>query len=358
MSMTANDLARRIGATVQGNGDVELTGCATLEQAQPSDVSFLANRKYAKLLGTTQAGAVVVSADDVRMADDRLLLIADDPYFAFRQAMVELVGFRSPPAPGISEQASIASSATIGRDCYIGPFAVVSEGAVVGDGCVLYPHSYVGRGATVGDQCTLHPGVTVYDACRLGSRVTLHAGCSIGQDGFGYATHGEPGQPPVHHKIPPAGNVVIEDDVEMGAHCSVDRATMGSTVVGRGSKFSNGVTIGHGSKVGPFNLLVAQVGLAGSVTTGAYVAMGGQVGVAGHLKVGDQTQIAAKSGVASDVPDKVQFGGAPAQPFADAKRQILAMTRLPDLVADSRKMRKRIEKLEAKLAELEAASEE
>ncbi|MEX0744155.1 MAG: UDP-3-O-(3-hydroxymyristoyl)glucosamine N-acyltransferase [Phycisphaeraceae bacterium] len=347
--MTANELARRIGATVHGDGETELTGCATLEHAGPGEVSFLANRKYVKMLNTTRAGAVVVSPDDAKLGEDQLLLIAEDPYFAFRQAMVELIGFRPAPPPGVATQASIAASATIGRDCYIGPFVVVDEEAVIGDGCVLYPHTYVGRRATLGDHCTLHPGVTVYDHCQLGQRVTLHAGCSIGQDGFGYATHGEAGTPPVHHKIPPAGNAVIEDDVEMGAHCSVDRATMGSTIVDRGSKFSNGVTIGHGSKVGPHNLLVAQVGLAGSVTTGAYVAIGGQVGVAGHLKIGDQSQIAAKAGVVADVPEKVQFGGAPAQPFVEVKRQVFALTRLPEMVAELRKMRKRMAKLEAQL---------
>ncbi|MEX0654927.1 MAG: UDP-3-O-(3-hydroxymyristoyl)glucosamine N-acyltransferase [Phycisphaeraceae bacterium] len=348
--MTAQELADRIGATVQGDGGVEVTGCATLEAAGPDDVTFLVNRKYARLLQSTQAGAVVLSADDAKVAGERTVLVADDPYYAFRQAMVALVGFRQQPEPGVSELASVAGSATVGEGCYIGPFVAIDEGAVVGDRCVLYPHTYVGRDAKVGDGCILHPGVTVYDKCVLGNRVTLHAGCSIGQDGFGYATHGQTGEPPVHHKIPPAGNAVVEDDVELGAHCSVDRATMGSTVIGRGSKFSNSVTIGHGAKVGPHNLLVAQVGIAGSATTGAYVAIGGQVGVAGHLHIGDQSQIAAKAGVIHDLPGNNQYGGAPAQVFADTKRQVLALAKLPDMVTEFRKLRKRVAELEAKLA--------
>lgn len=329
---------------MRGDGSRPLTGCATLEQAGPEDVSFLVNRKYIGQIAASRAGAVVLAADDAELAGDHhTLLVADDPYFAFRNAMAELVGFRQHPAAGVSERASVADSATVGKDCYIGPFAVIAEGAVVGDRCAIYPHCYVGPSARVGDDCALFPNVTVYDHCVLGDRVTLHAGCVIGQDGFGYATHAG-----THHKIPPSGNAVVEDDVEMGAGCSVDRATMGSTVIGAGSKFSNNVTIGHGTRVGRHNLLVAQVGLAGSVQTGNYVAMGGQVGVAGHLKIGDQAQIAAKAGVVSDLQGGAQYGGAPAQPFNDAKRQILALTRLPELSTAFRKLQKRVARLEEK----------
>ncbi|MFP4144139.1 MAG: UDP-3-O-(3-hydroxymyristoyl)glucosamine N-acyltransferase [Phycisphaeraceae bacterium] len=349
MEMTARQLADHIGARLRGDGSTPLTGCATLDQAGPGDVSFLANRKYASQLATTQAGAVVLSPDDADRYQGPAALIADDPYFAFREAMVALAGFREQPPPGIDERAVIDAAATLGEDCHVGAFAVVAAGAVVGDRCVIYPGCYVGPDAKIGDDCILYPSVTVYDRCELGSRVTLHAGCVIGQDGFGYATHANAGGAPAHHKIPQTGNAVVEDDVEMGANCSVDRASMGSTVIGRGTKFSNSVTIGHGTRVGKYNLFVAQVGLAGSVVTGDYVVMGGQVGVAGHLRIGDGVQIAAQSGVMHDLEANTQYGGSPARPFTETKRQLLAMGRLPDLLGSVRKLEKRVAELEARI---------
>ncbi len=347
MPMTLAQLADRIGAELRGDPAVEVSACATLDDARPGDVSFLVNPRYAARLPHTQASAIVLGPGDTAHANPaQNLLVADDAYFAFREAMVALMGFNQHPPPGVSDQAVVADSARLGRDCYVGPHAVIAENAQLGDRCVVYPHAYLGAHATIGDETVLHPHVTIYTRCIVGSRVTLHAGCSIGQDGFGYATHAG-----VHHKIPPTGNVVIEDDVEMGAHCSVDRATMGSTVIGAGSKFSNAVTVAHGSRVGRANLFVAQVGLAGSVTTGNYVVMGGQVGVAGHLNIGDQARIAAKTGVANDLPGGAQYGGAPAQPLTDAKRQILSLARLPALQTTVRRLEKRLAELEKQLAQ-------
>jgi len=216
---------------------------------------------------------------------------------------------------------------------------------VLGDRCTVYPHCHIGREASLGEQCILYPNATVYERCVLGDRVTLHAGCVIGQDGFGYATHQG-----AHRKIPQAGRVVIGDDVEMGAHCSVDRATLGETVIGEGTKFSNSVTIGHGTKVGRHNLFVAQVGLAGSVKTGDYVALGGQVGVAGHLSIGDQAQVAGHSGVISDVPPGVNYGGAPAQPLKELFRIHAQLRKLPEFARTVKSLSKRLAKLEASVA--------
>jgi len=353
MGLTLTDLAERIGAVVQGDGRIEVTGCAGLADAGPEDVSFVANPRYVKHLQTTQAGAVIVSPAEAKEAGERTLLVADDPYFAFRQAVVALYGFRRQPTPGISELAVVDPSAQVGEGCSIQPFAVIAADAVIGDRCVIYPHCYVGPRARIGDDCILYPNVTVYDDCVLGHRVTLHAGCVIGQDGFGYATHALEGEPPRHHKIPQIGNAVVEDDVEMGANCAIDRATVGSTVVGRGTKFSDMVTIGHGTKVGPHNLLVAQVGLAGSVQTGQYVVMGGQVGAAGHLTVGDGAQFAGKSAIVTDIPPgKGPYGGIPAIPLNIAKRNALFSAQMPDFIKNVRKMQKRLEKVEAELDKL------
>jgi UDP-3-O-[3-hydroxymyristoyl] glucosamine N-acyltransferase len=278
MSMTLAELAERIGATLRparaDEASRRVVGCARLEEAGAEDVTFLANPRYNSQLATTRAAAVIVAPDVA--TEGRNLLVADDPYFAFRNAVVALHPPRRHPhvtdGPW-SPLAVIHRSAKVGPDTHVHPYAVISEGAEVGAGCELYPHVFIGPGAKVGDGCVLHPNVTVYDGCVLGNRVIVHAGCVIGQDGFGFATHGG-----LHHKIPQVGNVVIGDDVEMGANCTVDRATLGSTVIGEGSKFSDLVAVGHGAHIGRHNLLVALVGIAGSAETGDYVAMGGQAG--------------------------------------------------------------------------------
>ncbi len=292
-SMRLDELARAISADlVGGDPSTDITSCATLEAAKPGQLSFLANPKYLAQLQTTSATAVCVSP--AVTSTNTALLQSKDPYYAFTQAMILLHGFRKHPFTGIH------------------PRAYVDPTASVGENTIVYPNAFIGPRVKIGKDCIIYPNVTIYDDCVLGDRVTLHAGCSIGQDGFGYATHARKGEAPAHHKIPQIGNVVIEDDVELGANCSIDRATMGSTVIGRGTKFSNGVVIGHGTKVGPYNLYVAQVGIAGSVKTGAYVVMGGQVGVAGHLTIGDQVQIGAQAGIMNDLESKMNYVGSPA----------------------------------------------
>ena len=343
------DLAEKIGATIQGDPALILTGYNTLEAACETEVSFLANNKYAAAAKATKAAAIVVAPDQASELEGRTLLIADDPYFAWRNVMVEMIGFRKHPAPAVSEHANVHPTATLGQGVYVGPGVTIEANATIGDRTALYPGCYVGPDARIGCDCILYANVVVYDRCVLGDRVTLHGNCVIGQDGFGYATHGG-----AHHKIPQSGNAVIEDDVEMGACCSIDRATVGSTVIGKGTKFSNSVTIGHGTKVGPHNLYVAQVGLAGSVTTGSYVVMGGQVGVAGHLKIGSMVKVAATSAIAKDVPDNCDVGGTPALPVADARRMVMSQFKLPSALAELRKLKKQVAKIEQQLSERDA----
>lgn len=341
--MTLDELAPVIKATVRGDGSKQVTACAGLEDATPEHMSFLANRKYAPLLQTTSAGAVILSIEDARSAPDgQNLMVADDPYFAFREALVALHGWREQPEPGISTRAYVDDTAEIAELCTIRPFAFVAPRARIGKRCVIYPGCYIGRDVEIGDDCVLFPNVTIYERCRIGRNVTLHAGCVVGQDGFGYVTRDG-----MHKKIPAVGNVVIGDDVEMGAGCVVDRATVGATVIRDGCKFSDLVAIGHGSTVGRHNLLVAQVGLAGSVKTGDYVVMGGQVGVAPHLEIGDGVQIAAKSGVMHDLPEKQKYGGQPALPLHDAKRIVLSQMKVPDLIKEVKQLRQRLADIEA-----------
>jgi len=251
------------------------------------------------------------------------LLKTSDPYYAFTQAVILLHGHRRHPHAGIHPAAHVDASASIGERA------------------TIYPGVYIGPRVRVGTDCILYPNVVIYDDCILGDRVTLHAGTVIGQDGFGYATHG--GE---HHKIPQIGNVVIEDDVEIGACVCIDRATLGSTVIGKGTKFSNLIAIGHGTKIGPHGLLVAQVGIAGSSEIGHHVIIGGQAGIAGHLSIGDQVSIGAQSGVHTDVPDKGVLLGAPAMPARQARRVAMLYTQLPQLAERIKELEKKLEALQ------------
>jgi UDP-3-O-[3-hydroxymyristoyl] glucosamine N-acyltransferase len=318
--LTLKQLAARIDAEPVGNPDIVIHSVHTLEEAQAGQVSFLANPKYLKQLETTRASAVIVAPT---VSSERLALLrAKDPYYAFMQAVVALHGHRVHPFKGIHPDAHVDPTATVGENC------------------ILYPGVFVGPRVRMGRDCVLYPNVVIYDDTVLGDRVIVHAGTSIGEDGFGYATHKG-----THHKIPQVGNVIIEDDVEIGANCSIDRATLGSTVIGRGTKFSNAIAIGHGTKVGPGCLFVAQVGVAGSVSVGHHVTMAGQVGIAGHLKIGDNVTIAAQSGIIGDVPEQTTIMGTPALPASRARRVWGVYAQLPDILERLRKLEAQVEEL-------------
>ncbi len=345
-AITAAVLAAELGGEVVGPGDRVLRSCASLQKAGPDQLSFVANQKYAKDLATTQAAAVIVSPNVTpesldRRADSPLALIrCADPYFAFRQAVVKLHGFRPAPPAGISPGAHVDASAKIGHNVTIGPSAVIGANVRIGDDCVIHANATILSGATLGNGCVVHPSCVIYEECVLGHRVILQAGAVIGNDGYGFATHGG-----IHHKIPQVGRVILEDDVEVGANTVVERAVLELTVIGQGTKLGNSVVIGHNCIIGQHHLLVSQVGIAGSTTTGRYVVMAGQVGVAGHLHIGDQVTVAAQSGLMQDVPDKQTIGGAPAMEVRRARKVYMHFMQLPELAG-------RIRALEDQLAEL------
>lgn len=345
--MTLDSLAERIDAEVIGDGSVRIRGCASIDRAGPDEIAFVANRKYARYLSSTQAAAVIIGPD-VSAPEGIARLVAKDPYFAFRQAMVVLHGFRQHPRPmdapdpgTHSPVAMIHPEAKVHPAAVVHPYVVVEAGAQVGPRTVLYPGVYIGEDSIVGDDCILYPNVVIYNRCRLGSRVTLHSCCVIGQDGFGYATHEG-----AHHKIPQHGVVVIDDDVELGAGCAIERAAMEETRIGRGTKFADLISIGHGTTIGEHCLFVSLVGVSGSVDIGNYVVLGGQVGVVGHLSIGDGVQAAGKSAIASDVPAGMRVGGIPATEFNIAKRNALASTQLAETTRRVRELEKRIAELE------------
>lgn len=354
MAIPLRELAERLDATIEGDGDLMIDGCAPVDRAKPGEITFIANRKYVRHLAATKASAVLVDAE-TKCPEGITRVICADPYFAFRNTLIELYGFREHPplmdeAKGagaeswtgahVSERAAVHPSATIGVGAVLHPFAVVDAGATIGARSVLYPGSYVGVDAAIGEECVLHPSVTVYDRCVLGDRVILHSSTVVGQDGFGYATHG--GE---HHKIPQTGIVVIEDDVELGAGCAIERAAMGETRIGRGTKFADLISIGHGTTVGEHCLFVSLVGVSGSVEVGRYVVLGGQVGVTGHLSIGDGVQAAGKTAITSDVAPGRRLGGQPAVDIDQAKRNVLVGR---DLYGLSRRVRQ----LERELAKL------
>jgi UDP-3-O-[3-hydroxymyristoyl] glucosamine N-acyltransferase len=325
--MTLDELATKIGATITGDASANVTSCATLDQAKPGQVSFLANPKYIKQLETTLATAAVVG---MKVSIDRpglTLLKAKDPYYTFMQAVVALHGYRKHPHEGVH------------------PMAYVDATASVGVGTVVYPGAFVGPGAKVGRDCILYPNAVVYDGCVLGDRVTVHAGAAVGVDGFGYAT-----QEGVHHKIPQTGNVILEDDVEIGANCAIQRATLGSTIIGKGTKFGDLIDIGHGTKIGPHALFVGLIGIAGSVNIGHHCTIAGQAGMAGHIKIGDNVTIGGQAGVMESLDDNSTVFGAPAMPASTARRVYTHFTQLPELVS-------RIKELEKKLEEMETRNE-
>ncbi len=325
---------------LKGDAGLRIGQVATLEDAVEGDVSFLSNPKYEKMLQTTRASVVVVGPD-VPAPEHLNLIRVEDPYAAITVLIVKLHGYRQhrrvPPA---SAGVYVHESARIGPNAIIHPGATVDHDVVIGTDAVIYPGCYVGPRCRVGDKVLLYPNVVLYDDTVVGNRVTIHSNTVVGEDGLGYA--------PVNGqwiKIPQIGHVEIDDDVEIGASCAIDRATLGKTRIGRGTKFSNLIAIGHGTHIGEHCLFVAQTGVAGSVTVGSHVTMAGQAGVVGHIRIGDRATIGAKAGVTNNVPDGETVLGAPAIPIREHKRHIAHIARLPELS-------KRVKLLEKELAEL------
>ncbi len=319
--------------------DRTVCGVNTLQDAGDGELSFLSNPKYLVFLSKTQASAVVVT-EDVEVPDRLSALRCADPYAAITVAIITIHGHRTHPQWGLSERAVIDPSAKIGKNPNIAAGATVSANASVGDDCTLYPGCYVGDGVVMGDGCTLFPNVVVYNDCVLGDRVTIHAGSVVGQDGLGYAPHNGK-----WFKIPQIGRTIIGDDVEIGANCAIDRATIGQTEIGDGTKFGNVIVIGHGTKIGPDCMFVGLVGVAGSATIGKHVTLSGQVGVAGHITIGDNVRVGAGSSVLSSAKENADLLGAPAIPIEEARRSMIAAQKLPDWI-------KRIKELEHEIQEL------
>lgn len=332
---TLGEIASRVGGTVLGDASRPITGIKPLDQAGPLDLSFLAHPRYRDDAARSRAAGVLARSGDSLPGQN--VILVRDPYLAFAQAM-GLFHVPEKPLPGISPLAMVGDGTALGKDVHIGPCAVVGRGCALADGVALMPGVVLGDEVRVGEGSTLHPGVVVYSRSVIGARVIVHAGSVIGSDGFGYAaTEG------ARAKIPQVGNVVIEDDVEIGACTAIDRATFGSTIIGRGTKIDNLVQVAHNVIIGEGSVLVAQSGVAGSTRLGRGVVLAGQSGVAGHLDVGDRSVIGAKSAVLQDLPADSFVIGHPALDHREWKRSQAVLRRLPDLLRRVARLEKALE---------------
>lgn len=336
-TVSLEELSAMIGGRVVGDSTIPIHGVAGIKEAGPGEITFIVNRKYASLLETTRASAVVLSKHDTRCPIAQI--ISENAYYAFSRIVTAFV--EPPHRPkGISDQASIGENVEVGKDLSIYPFVTVDDHAVIGARVTLYPGVYIGDGSRIDEDTIIYPNVTIREKVMIGRRVIIHSGTVIGSDGFGFATH--EGR---HHKIPQIGSVLIEDDVEIGAGVTIDRAAMGKTVIRRGTKIDNLVQIAHNVTIGEDCLLVSQVGISGSATIGNRVTLAGQTGVAGHLTIGDNAVAGGRTGVTKDIAAGQIVSGYPAIPHRQWLEAQAIFAQLPGL-------RKRIKALEKELEHL------
>ncbi|HEX9242107.1 MAG TPA: UDP-3-O-(3-hydroxymyristoyl)glucosamine N-acyltransferase [Anaeromyxobacter sp.] len=344
-SFTLAELAARVGGTVEGDGAIAVDGVATLEDAGPSQISFFANRKYRKAFEASRAGAVIVEADEDVPAG-RTVLRASPAYLAFAKIST---AFHPPrePMPEVAPEAVIHPTARIHPSAQVMPLASVGPRAEVGPRTILFPGVHLAEDVRVGADCLLYPNVVVRERCVVGDRVILQPGVVVGADGFGFALdlQGE-GRGPRHYKVPQAGLVVIEDDVEIGANSCVDRATLGITRIGRGVKIDNLVQIAHNVEVGPLSILASQVGISGSTRLGMGVAVWGQAGIVGHVTIGDRANIAGQAGVGSDLEPGARVAGSPATPDVQWARNVSVFNRLTEMRRELRELRAEVARLQ------------
>lgn len=336
---TLGALAELVEGSVEGDPTLVITGVAGIQEAQPGDITFVAHQRYLRALNASHASAIII---DRTMPADRPAIRVAQPYRAFA-TLLTLFYPRPRPSAGIQEPVAMGQRVHLGQGVTLFPFVTLSDDVTIGDRVVLHPGVFVGAGSSIGDDAVLYPNVTMYDRVSIGQRVIIHAGAVLGADGFGYV-QGPDGR---HHKIPQVGGVRIEDDVEIGANVCIDRATIGETLIRRGTKIDNLVHVAHNVEVGEDNLLLAQVGISGSCRLGTHVTLAGQVGLADHVAIGDHATIIAQSGIAKDVEPRAIVTGTPAMPHTLWRRVQAVTPRLPELLRTVAALEHRIAALEA-----------
>lgn len=332
MELTPQLIASLIDGKVEGDGNVRLTGFAKIEEAAPGYVTFIANPKYSHYIYETEASAVLVSDDFVTERPVSPVLIrVKDPYVALADLMNAMESTRPRPQ-GIEQPCFIAEGVVVPDDAYIGAFAYIGKGVHLGKGVKVYPQSYIGENVTIGDGSVIRAGVRIYQDCVIGKGCIIHSGAVIGADGFGFA----PRPDGTYEKIPQIGNVVIDEDVEIGANTTVDRATFGSTRIGKGTKLDNLIQVAHNVEIGTGNVFAAQVGVAGSTKIGDFNQVGGQVGFAGHIHVGNMNQFGAQSGIPNNVGDGNRLIGYPAVGLRQFAKTQVYLKRLGELFENTK----------------------
>lgn len=331
-----------LDGTVEGDANVPVNQLAKIEEGTPGSLSFLANPKYEQYLYSTNASVVIVNNDLVLSEPVKATLIrVENAYSAFT-VLLEKYNTIKMNKTGIEQPCFIHPSAKIGKNAYIGAFAYIGPDVKIGDNCKIFPNSYIADGVVIGDDVTFYAGVKVYFDCQIGSRVIIHSGTIIGGDGFGFAPNGDG----TYTKVSQIGNVILEDDVEVGANTTIDRATLGSTIIHRGVKLDNLIQVAHNVEIGADTVVAAQTGISGSAKVGENCIIGGQVGIVGHISIAKGSQIQAKSGISRSIEaEGKKWAGAPAMGYQDHMRSQVVTTRLPAL-------EKRIEELEKIIAEL------
>jgi len=345
---TLNEIAQLIDGEVIGDGSVVITGISGIREAEEGDLTFLANPRYAPLMDTTKAAAVITSREIA--SAPKPAIRTSNPSMAFAKVISILMPNDQKYPIGIHPAAVIGKNVKLGQDVALQPYVVIDDDAVIGDRTIIYAGSYIGYRAKIGCDCLIYPNVAIREKVEIGNRVIVHSGTVIGSDGFGFATvDGE------HHKIPQIGSVLIEDDVEIGANVAIDRARFGKTVIGRGTKIDNLVQIAHNVIVGEDSIIIAQAGISGSTVIGKHVTIAGQAGLVGHITIGNNAILAAQAGVTKSVPANMCVSGYPARPHDEAKRLNAFVSRLPQIADELKKLEEKVNKLEKKISDGTAA---
>lgn len=342
MELTAKIIAEYLGGVIEGNPEVTVSAFAKIESAPAGTITFLANPKYEHYIYTTGASIVLVNSDfKAEKSIGATLIRVPDSYAALSRLLSLAASYLKPKHGGVEKEAHIADDVEIPSDCYIGAFAYIAPGVKLGHNVKIYPQAYIGEGVEIGDDTTIYAGVKIYYGCRIGKRCIIHAGAVIGADGFGFA----PDKNGAYHKIEQIGIVQIDDDVEIGANTTIDRATMGITHVCAGVKLDNLVQVAHNVVVGHDTVMCAQVGIAGSTKVGANCMLGGQVGVAGHITIGDRVQLGAQSGVPNSIAPDQRLLGSPPVPGSAFARSVVYTKRLGELFDKVARLEKELSNL-------------
>lgn len=345
MTFTAKQIADFLKGEIIGNPTAEVDSFAKIEEGKPRTITFLSNPKYTQYIYETRADIVLVNNDFIPEKNISATLIKVPDAYAALATLLEIVNNLTPQKIGIEEMAFISSSAKLGEGAYVGAFAYIGENVRVGENVKIYPQSYIGDDVVIGNDVTIYAGVRIYRNCIIGNNCILHSGVVIGADGFGFSK-----QEGIYHKIQQIGNVVIENDVEVGANTTIDRAVMGSTIIHSGVKLDNLIQVAHNCEIGKNTVMAAQVGIAGSTKIGESCVLGGQVGIGGHITIGGKSQIGAQSGIISNTPEGSEMMGSPAYQLKNYFRSSVIIPKLPDMYRQISALEKEIQELKKRIS--------